>query len=387
MLFCTLGQLFFASGLFSVVVEQQYKLRFYKPVTAKISDGTVERHGWGRHKGYEPKLEYSYLVDGKEYKSNNVVVVDKKRGREEAWQIIGKVELNKPHMAYYNPNNPKKAFLYRELIFWPTWGTLFFLSMSFGSCILYLKYRIQENLPPEAIAVDGQWYKLDSEIGRAAGWGLLLCFIYIMISAFVCWVYFSIANRPYLLVQMIVVATFLIIGMCAAGYYVFIAMRRLCLPSIELMINESNLYTSKLIKLKISIRFKNNIVVHGIAIRLVCMKYRTECEKSGRVIKFHEFKDELKYYGKNICDHREIVAGQSIGFEDEVNIPSGVHINGEDKETDSSYYKWMFVVESVINDKKTQWQFPVRCVQEHKMHARHGKEAPTYDNSVSKWFV
>lgn len=99
-------------------------------IRCKIISSKVERVNTSS-KGsvaYVPKIEYSYSIKGKEYKSDKYSFFDTKTNEGTANDIIKDYPVDRQVTCYVDPGNPEKAILNREF----SWAILYGLA---GICI------------------------------------------------------------------------------------------------------------------------------------------------------------------------------------------------------------------------------------------------------------
>jgi len=84
-------------------------------ITGKITSCEVKQKYISERIQYLPFIEYCFIIDGIEYKSNNISIFDSDRFIKEfdAEEVIRKYH-DKPLNIYYNPKNPEESYLDRS---------------------------------------------------------------------------------------------------------------------------------------------------------------------------------------------------------------------------------------------------------------------------------
>ena len=109
------------------ILSQHYKISKYIPVMAKVISSSLEEipvYSGLRPVGhtFQPRIVYTYYVDGKEYKSNVVSIYRQRSGTTWSKKMINRFSEGSVISAYYNPREPADAYLLKEYIFRDRYG-------------------------------------------------------------------------------------------------------------------------------------------------------------------------------------------------------------------------------------------------------------------------
>lgn len=116
------GLVFFLAVGFAMAFTQEHRLAVYRPTPAYVLSATVKPvnpAGSGVTDTYLPVVRYRYRVDGRTYLSTRVTPLGESRGRGWATRLTRHFPPGGLVLAYYDPSDPRTAFLVRQRSFVP----------------------------------------------------------------------------------------------------------------------------------------------------------------------------------------------------------------------------------------------------------------------------
>ena len=124
---------FAAAGIGMFCVEV-YRVAIWKPVTANVIAADIETvRGDKGGNTYAPAVDYTYVYEGRTYRSNGVLPVKVSAGYGWAQSISSRFRPGSSTVAYVDPSNPAKAFLVARIsliplafVAFPLFAGLFF---------------------------------------------------------------------------------------------------------------------------------------------------------------------------------------------------------------------------------------------------------------------
>lgn len=111
-----IGYTVFASLLTLFIIYRNFRFLLWKKTEGKVIKSQPRRVGSiVRYETYEPDLEYSYMVNGKEYRSNKLFMTEFQSDLKTVENVLKDVSPDKKVTVYYNPKNPSEAILKRRV--------------------------------------------------------------------------------------------------------------------------------------------------------------------------------------------------------------------------------------------------------------------------------
>lgn len=117
-------------GIFSV---ELYRLATWHPVPATVVSSDVGTVHGSKGNTYKPVVVYNYRYEGRPYQAATVTPIDLSAGLSWAQSITDKFRPGDITTAYINPDNPYKAYLLRQV----SWFPLLFVAIPVGCGILF----------------------------------------------------------------------------------------------------------------------------------------------------------------------------------------------------------------------------------------------------------
>lgn len=123
-LFTILPTTFIVLGAY-LIWSQKQRINTYLSVPAEVLSVHIDKRVRRSENGstsstYAPVVEYEYRVENQRYESKNVLPSgDVAASQDWAKSITVRFPVGKKVTAYYDPNNPTKSFLLRELQYFP----------------------------------------------------------------------------------------------------------------------------------------------------------------------------------------------------------------------------------------------------------------------------
>ncbi len=109
-----IGLLFLAVGCWMWTTQHE-RLSSYRPVMARVISSTVTTHSTTRGGiVHTPVVRYSYEVDGRQYQSSTVTMLNESQSGQWASDVAARYTPGHTTTAYYDPRNPGSAFLIHE---------------------------------------------------------------------------------------------------------------------------------------------------------------------------------------------------------------------------------------------------------------------------------
>lgn len=99
--------------------KQDFALRTYQPVSVTLGKQSIEIVRGSENDSHRPIAEYTYRVDGQEYHSKQVTILNESSGYDWARRRLNLLPKSGSMTAYYNPKHPDRSFLIREVSFLP----------------------------------------------------------------------------------------------------------------------------------------------------------------------------------------------------------------------------------------------------------------------------
>lgn len=114
-IFIVAGLFFFVWGIFLYLEARESSSwpSVEGKVLSKKVDSSTSRNSDGKSEtSYYPKMQYSFVVDGKTYQGSRIKVGNQSYGRYSSAQAaIADYSVKKPCMVYFNPKDPNKSVL------------------------------------------------------------------------------------------------------------------------------------------------------------------------------------------------------------------------------------------------------------------------------------
>jgi hypothetical protein len=102
--------------------DQHVRLTSWQPVVVRVLSTTIKNHHSRNGKGrdtWSPAVMYVYEVDGQPYSSSQVLPVNESRSGSWAEHIADRYAPGRSYTAWYNPADPKQAYLLHEASWLP----------------------------------------------------------------------------------------------------------------------------------------------------------------------------------------------------------------------------------------------------------------------------
>ena len=113
--------LFFNGAAWWTLWKQDDRMARFIPTTARIDSIDISEHvssGRTRTVSYEPVATYTFSVGGESFTADGVFAVGSNSGGYEwASSIVERFKLGEKYPAWYDPNDPRDAFIVREYSF------------------------------------------------------------------------------------------------------------------------------------------------------------------------------------------------------------------------------------------------------------------------------
>ena len=138
------------------VFDQHRKITRYRPVEAEVLAHELQRAG---RDTFKPLTEYEYEVDGKTYTSDTVLPFTDSGARVWAQRILDRFPVGQAHEAWYDPDDPSQAFLWRQYQIFPYMTVLISLGMVIGSVYTFLGLHRQGQAPRLPASLPDGWYQ------------------------------------------------------------------------------------------------------------------------------------------------------------------------------------------------------------------------------------
>ena len=98
----------------TVIAKEQRRLTVFQPVTATVLSTRVEEHRDSDGSTYEPVVVYRYRVNDREYTASRVTPLRQSRSGRWARRLTARYQVGGTYTAFYDPENPRDAFLLRS---------------------------------------------------------------------------------------------------------------------------------------------------------------------------------------------------------------------------------------------------------------------------------
>ena len=97
----------------TMLAKEQRRLSGYQVVTATVLSTRVEEHRDSDGSTYEPVVVYRYRVNGREYTASRVTPLRESRSGKWASRVTSQYQVGSDYTAFYDPEQPRDAFLLR----------------------------------------------------------------------------------------------------------------------------------------------------------------------------------------------------------------------------------------------------------------------------------
>ena len=123
--------IFVAVGL-GVFGSELIRLETWRPVSARVLSTGVKTVSGSKGNTYAPLVTYEYSVAGASYSCDQVLTISFSSGEKWAEGIRDRFHPGDAVTAYVNPGDPSKAYLVRDLLYFP----LLFVAIPIGMALL-----------------------------------------------------------------------------------------------------------------------------------------------------------------------------------------------------------------------------------------------------------
>jgi hypothetical protein len=150
---------------FEEMIRQHHIVATYQEVQAKVlSSGTKRWEGSRNSVHYDAVILYRYEVNGTTYQSDELAPILLYGSEEWADSLIAGYRAGQTCTAYYDPDNPSRAILFRHHYFSPYKDLLWMAFVLTGGSffVTYLWYAKKRKLTP----ADNGWFAIAPESGE-----------------------------------------------------------------------------------------------------------------------------------------------------------------------------------------------------------------------------
>ena len=98
----------------TMIAKEQRRLTVFQPVTATVLSTRVDEHSDSDGSTYEPVVVYRYRVNDREYTASRVTPLRQSRSGRWARRVTARYQVGGTYTAFYDPENPRDAFLLRS---------------------------------------------------------------------------------------------------------------------------------------------------------------------------------------------------------------------------------------------------------------------------------